>query len=330
MVWIKLIICCAVILLAGSKLARYGDAISEKSGLGRMWIGMVLLALVTSMPEMVTGISSAAIIGEPDLAIGNFWGSCLFNITILAVLDIFFHQGPLLSLASQRNILPAVTGILLFLIAGLSLLVGDRLTSLAIGWIGIVSIVIFAVYLIGIRQMVVYNNRHPEDDCKQVNLYENLSNWRVYGGFALAAVAIVGGGIWLSFIGDEIAVTYDLNASFVGSLFLAIGTSLPELVVAIAALRIGAVDLAVGDVLGANMLNTANIFIADIFYTGGPLMMDVSARNLFTVAAAIISTMVVIAGLRFRHKGKIMGIISWNSLLIILLYLSTSLILFYY
>ncbi|MDD4924399.1 MAG: hypothetical protein PHF74_06150 [Dehalococcoidales bacterium] len=328
MIWLNLVLCCLIILFAGTKLARYGDAISERTGLGRMWIGLILIGLVTSMPEMVTGVSSAAIVGQPDLALGNFWGSCIFNLSILAVLDLFYRKEPLLSTASNRYILPAFLGIGLISVAGISILIGDDVTGISIGWLGLTSILIFVLYIIGIRQMFVYNRKHPEPIVDEESQYAQLSNLKIYGNFAIAAIGIIVGGIWLSFIGDEIAVTYNLSASFVGSLFLAIGTSLPEIVVAITALRMGAIDLAVGDILGANMLNTANIFITDIFYTGGPLLSEVSSRNLFTVLAMIIMTLIVILGLRFKSKRKTFGIISWHALLILGIYISTSLLLF--
>ena len=330
MIWIKLVLCCLIILLAGTKLARYGDAISERTGLGRMWIGLILIGLVTSMPEMVTGVSSAVFVGQPDLALGNFWGSCIFNLSILAVLDIFYKKEPVLTSASTRYILPAFLGILLIFVAALSIVIGDVVTGISLGWFGLTSIIIFTLYILGIRQMFLYNKKHPEPVVDEESQYTELSNIKIYGTFAIAALGIIGGGIWLSFIGDEIAVTYNLNASFVGSLFLAIGTSLPEIVVAITALRMGAIDLAVGDILGANMLNTANIFITDIFYTGGPLLSDVSSRNLFTALAMILMTLIVIMGLKFKNKRKTFGIISWHALLILCIYIATSFILFNY
>jgi cation:H+ antiporter len=323
LVWLKLVICCLIILFAGTWLARSGDAVSERTGLGRMWIGLILIGLVTSMPEMVTGVSSAAIVGQPDLALGNFWSSCIFNLTILAVLDIFHRRGPVLSVASNRYILPAFLGIVLISIAGISLLIGDSFTSVSLGWISLTSILIFAVYIIGIRQMFIYDKNHPaEQDVEEDAQYSHLSSRQIYGRFILAALGIIAGGIWLSFIGDEISVTYNLSANFVGSLFLAIATSLPEIVVAI--------DLAVGDILGANMLNTANIFVTDIFYTKGPLLADVSSKNLFTAAAMIIMTLIVIAGLKFKSNRKTFKIISWNALLILAIYIATTLFLFYH
>ncbi len=330
MVWLKLLICFLIILFAGTKLARYGDAISERTGLGRMWIGLILIGLVTSMPEIVTGVSSAAIIGKPDLALGNFWGSCIFNIGILAVLDMFYRKGPLLSFVSNRYILPAFLGIALISIAGISIIIGDAVTDISIGWVALTSIFVFAVYIIGIRQMFIYNKKYPETSIDDEPKYSQLTSRQIYGNFALATLGIIGGGIWLSFIGDEISVTYNLSASFVGSIFLAIGTSLPEIVVAITALRMGVIDLAVGDILGANMLNTANIFITDIFYTEGSLLAEVSTRNLFTAGAMVIMTLIVIAGLKFKSTHKTFGVISWNALFILLIYFATFVILFNY
>jgi cation:H+ antiporter len=97
--WFKFIICLAIVLFAGTKLAQYGDAIAEKTGLGRIWIGLVLVALITTMPELVTSVSSVALVNSADLALGTLLGSCCFNLSILAVLDILHSRTPVLSLA---------------------------------------------------------------------------------------------------------------------------------------------------------------------------------------------------------------------------------------
>ncbi len=124
MIWFKFILCLAVILFAGTKLARYGDVIAEKTGLGRIWIGLLLIAAITTMPEMVTGISAAALVASPDLALGTLLGSCLFNISILALLDILNRHTPVLTEASPRHIASASWGILLIAIAGGGILAG--------------------------------------------------------------------------------------------------------------------------------------------------------------------------------------------------------------
>ena len=128
----------------------------------------------------------------------------------------------------------------------------------------------------------------------------------------------------MAFIGDEIAATYNWSSSFVGSLFIAITTSMPELVVTITAVRIGVIDMAAANILGANMLNMANIFIADVFYSQGPILSLVSSEHLITAVAAIAMTMLVIIGLRFRQKRKTFRFISWYGAALIVIYIISS------
>ena len=143
----------------------------------------------------------------------------------------------------------------------------------------------------------------------------------VWPKFALAAIAIIGAGIWVSFIGDEIANTYEWSASFVGSLFLAISTSMPELVVTVTALRLGAIDMAVADILGANMLDIAHLFTVDLFYSQGPILSSVSSVHLVTAGVIIVMSLLVIIGIRFRQKRKTFIIASWYTPALIGLYI---------
>jgi cation:H+ antiporter len=152
----------------------------------------------------------------------------------------------------------------------------------------------------------------------------------VWFKFSLAAVAVIGAGIWISFIGDEIALATGWGASFVGSLFLAISTSAPELVVTFAALRLGAVDMAVADILGSNMFNMAIIFLADVFFTDQAILSASSNVHTITAAAGILMSLLVIIALRFRQKKKLGRLFSWYSLPLIILYLLGFYLLFIY
>ena len=326
MVWFKFLLCLAIILFSGTKLARYGDAIGEKTGVGRIWIGLLLLAAITSVPELVTGVSSAALVNVPDLAIGTLFGSCLFNLAILALLDVLYHPTPILSKVSSSHMVSAGVGILLVAVAGGSILAGGKLSGLALGWVGIPSIVILILYLVGVRQVFRFERGHQLPTLSAAPLrYKELPTRTVYIRFALAAMAVIGAGIWVSFIGDEIAETTGWGASFVGSLFLAISSSMPELVVTIAALRLGALDMAVADILGSNMFNIAIIFPVDLFYVQGPILAEprflLSASHLITAAVVMMMTLMVIIGLRFRQKRKSFIVISWYALALIGLYI---------
>lgn len=324
MVWFKFVLCLAIILFAGTKLARYGDAIAEKTGLGRVWIGLVLLAAITSMPELVTGVSSVALLkpSEPDLALGTLFGSCSLNLAIVALLDILHRRTPVLSTASSRHMASAGWGILLIAIAGGAILAGARFSGLALGWVAIPSIVILVLYLVGMWWMF------RRERSQQLALAEGASSRyreipakKLYLRFALAGMAIIAAGIWLSFIGDEIAVTTGWHATFVGSLFLAITTSMPELVVSVAALRLGAIDMAVANILGSNMLNLALIAPVDLFYTKGSILASASTGNLISVGVVVVMSLIVIAGLRFRQKRKVFVVSSWYSPALVGLYI---------
>lgn len=322
MVWLKYLICLAIILYAGTKLARYGDVIASKTGLGRIWIGLVLLATITTMPELVTGVSSAALVGQPDLAVGTLFGSCMFNLFILAVMDILYRRAPVLSLASSRHMALAGAGILLVAIAGGGILAHRELSGLTLGWVGIPSIVILILYLVVVRQMFQYERKHPLTSVLNIpSQYEKIPVHAVYLKFALAAAVIIGAGIWLAFLGDEIAEVTGWGTSFVGTIFLAVTTSMPELVIAIAALRLGAIDMAVADVLGANMLDMVVIFWADIFYTEGAILSSASSDHFITAMLVVMMNLIIIAGLGSREANKSLVIMSWYTPALIALYI---------
>jgi len=322
LVWLKFLACLVIILFAGTKLARYGDAIAEKTSLGGIWVGLLFLAAITSAPELVTGVSSVALVGLPDLGLGTLLGSCLFNLSILALLDILHRPAPILSRVSLRHMALAGLGILLITFVAGGIFVGEKLSGLALGWVGIPSIIILILYLVGMWRLFRFEHSHPLLPSPVSSLqYKEIPTRTVYFRFALAAVAVIGAGIWLSFVGDEIARTTGWDTSFVGSVFLAIGTSLPELVVAVAALRLGAIDMAVADILGANMLDVAYIFAIDLFYTQGSILSSVSSTHLITVAVVIAMNLLVIVGLRFRQKRKTFIVISWYALSLIGLYI---------
>ena len=318
-----------MILLAGTKLARYGDVIAEKTGLGRIWIGVVLIAFVTTIPELVTSVSSVALVGSPDLALGTLLGSCCFNLSILALLDILHSRTPVLSVASPKHVITGGWGALLIAIAAAGIVAGPRFPFLTLGWVGVPSIAILILYLVGMWWIFRRERSQRLDAAPNTsNQYNELTTRTVGLRFALAAAAVVAAGIWLSFIGDEIGRTTGWGSTFIGSMFLAICTSAPELVVAITALRIGAVDLAVADILGANMLDIAVILPVDLAQGGGSVLGSVSSGHLIVASVAVTMTALAIVGLRLRRGRKLFKVASWYTPLLIGLYVFGSYALF--
>ena len=120
------IVCSLAIVYAGMKLSVYGDRIAELTGLGNAWIGLILMASITSLPELITGISSVAILNAPDLAAGDIFGSCVFNLLILSVLDAL-HKKPVFSLVRNTHVFAGACAIILITISGLGILLADEI-----------------------------------------------------------------------------------------------------------------------------------------------------------------------------------------------------------
>ena len=141
------IFCAAIIFVAGKKLSYYGDLIARKTGWGRAWIGLTLMATVTSLPELMVGISSSAIVESADLAVGDVLGSCAFNLAILAMLDILLprHEHLFFIASSSRHILSAALGMILIALTGLSLFLPQTLILLP--GIGMMSMAFVIIYL---------------------------------------------------------------------------------------------------------------------------------------------------------------------------------------
>lgn len=161
MAWIQFAACATVILFAGARLSHYADIIAEKTGLGSTWIGVVLLASVTSLPELITGTSSVALVDAPDIAAGDVLGSCMFNILIIALLDLIGGPSPLSARAHQGQVLTAGMGIFLLGLVTISLHLGPQMPSL--GWVGLHSVALLFLYLGAMRMVFAYEQRRVSE-----------------------------------------------------------------------------------------------------------------------------------------------------------------------
>jgi len=278
-----------VVVAAGIVLSRTADAIAERTGFGRLAVGVVLLAGATTLPEIITDITAVRI-GAPDLAVGDIVGSCVMNLFILGLLDLLHHRAHgsgLLSRVVLAHSRAAALSIILLGICGVAIL--SRLT-LAVGHVGIGTILIFGVYLAGLRSTMSIGEAGtaPSEDGQGHREPMRLSAAIV--GFVLGAAAIALSGPVLARSAEHLAEASGLGQTFFGSVFLAFITSLPELVASLTAMRIGAHDLAVANLFGSNVFNMAVILVFDLFYVKGPLLASVEPRHAITAFVAIIMT----------------------------------------
>src|SRR3972149_4909509 len=291
----EFILCSAGIVYCGSNLSKYGDVIAEKTGLGRAWIGLLLMASGTALPELMTGISSVTIADVPNIALGDIMGSCVFNLSIIALMDILHGRKPIFSESEHGHILSAGFGIILISLASISIMANANIP--AIGHIGLYSTAIIVIYFIGIRGVFLFERRRIKEfvgEMVQTLHYEHITTKEAVVKYAINALFIIGVATWLPFIGDRIAEETGLGRIFIGSIFIALTTSLPELVVSISALKIGATDLAIANLFGSNIFNILILAVDDIFYKKGPLLAHVSLNHVATGVIAIIMTGIAI------------------------------------
>jgi cation:H+ antiporter len=335
LVWLQFAVCLAVIVIAGTRLSKYGDIIAEKTGLGHVWVGIVLLATVTSLPEVATGISSVAIIHSPDLAIGDLFGASLINLAIIAVVDVLYTKGPVLHLLGTGIVLATILSMLLIAAAATSIFLAHSVFNLNIfGLMGIYSPILFCLFLISQYMLFRFKTRQPDstDNTNSQSMdYKSVSLRRTLMYFGLTAIAIVGAGIWLGFIGDQISNSTGLKASFVGTLFLAISTTAPEMVVSISAARMGALEMAVANVVGSNLFNIGVIiFINDLFFREGPILQYVSMGHVLTALFALMMSSIVIIGIVFRPKLWIKTWVGIDTTFITILYIAALVTLYFF
>lgn len=331
MIWIEFILCAAGITTAGYYLSKYGDVIAEKTGLGRAWIGAILIAGVTSLPELASGVSAVTWLNAPNLAAGAVLGSCLFNLMLIAVMDLTYQPGRVLANAQDVHILSGGLGVLLLGMVAMGVLIGPGLNGFGLLGISILSIIIVVVYAIGGKMIAGLEKERVgqvlAQEAKEMN-YANISVRNAYATFILNAAGMILLGIWLATIGDRLSDTTGLSRSFVGNLFLATSTSLPEIAASLAAIRLGAIDMAIGNVLGSNLFNVTLLAVYDLADGKANFWASLNNANGFAAVMTMMMTGVVIISLMYRASPRTPYRFSWDGIALISMYVGSILILY--
>lgn len=321
-IWLSLFVCLIVIGIAGWRLSRYGDILAEKTGLSASWIGLILLATATSLPELVTGISAVTVANATDIAVGNVLGATVFNLAFLVILDYLYRKESLYTRAAQGHILSAALSALLIAFAGFSLLLDQVGFSPTLGHVGFYTPLLVLIYLLAMRVVYQYEKRTLAEFTEAAAArYPEVTLRQAWAGYGMAALAIVAAGSWLPFVAKDLAELMGWEQSFVGTVLVAAITTAPEAAVTISALRIGAVDMAIANLLGSNLFNIVILAVGDLFYTPGPLLAAVSPSHAITALTAIMMIALLIVGLIYRPRGRAVLGLSWTSIGLFLLYL---------
>jgi cation:H+ antiporter len=267
--WLIFIASGAAVVFAGTRLARSGDVIAERTGMGRTWVGAILVAAATSLPELTTD-SFAVLQGHPDLAVGDLFGSSMTNMLILALADIALTRVRVLTRVAINQAIVGTLGITLMAVAIAGVLTEPGLSIISIGW---APLMIGFSYVAGMR--LIYLNREGPPFTTMVEAEQaekaapKLS--RAAFEFGVATIIILIAARFLASSAADLADQMGLATGFFGIALLALTTSLPEVAVTVASLRAG-YDLAVGNLLGSNVFNMVIIIPLDLIYRSGPIL----------------------------------------------------------
>lgn len=330
------VVAAVVVWIAGTKVAQYADQLAVATGIGHATMGLVLLAGITSLPEVAVALTSAAT-GAPALSVNNLLGGVAMQIAILAVADAIIGRQALTVIAGTPLLLLQGTAcVLLLLLFVAAVVTGDRPLLGA----GIWSWALLVVYLVSIvtianaqgsRVWLVHKTqaqteraarqqdkpasgvKPPDDPASGGSLKPLLLK------IAAGAAAILVAGFVLSRTGDAIAAQTGLGRNFVGAVFLALSTSLPEISAVLAAVKLRRYEMAISDIFGTGLFNVALVFLVDVVYGGDPVLNEVGRFSLFAAVTAAALVCIYLVGLIERRDRTIarMGI---DSLAVLLVY----------
>lgn len=326
---VQFLVAAAVIVVAGTFLSRFADVIAEATGLGRLLIGSILLAGATSLPELSVDISAVRM-GLPNVAVGDLMGSSLMNLLILGLIDLLpGSRGRALSRISSAHALPAALGIVLTAVAGTAIVTRS---DLSIYNVSVAALGLGLAYLFGMRMIYMDQRLSAPLHSGDPELAAVGSRRRVLAkslaGFAAASLVIVLAAPYLAEASGDIAELSGLGGTFVGTTLVAVSTSLPELVASLAALRMGAPDLALGNILGSNVFNMVLLLPLDLAYPG-QLFADISMTHALTALSVIVVTAVVVMGQIYQVERRV-RLVEPDGWLIILLVVGSLTMIFFH
>lgn len=320
-----------VVWTAGTRLASYADAISRRTRLSQAVLGMLLLGVATSLPEVATTVTAASI-GNAALLAGNLFGGVALQTAILAIVDVIAVRGALAYFTPQPVLL--LQGVMLLLLLSVALAGAAAGEPVSFLGIGLTPVLLLAGYILTVRlsQPGDYLPRwrainepeeqhRPERHESAEGGLDAVPNRRLYVSCAVSGLAILAAGWALAQTGDALAEQTNLGASFVGVALVAASTSLPELSTTLGAVRRGNHEMAVSNILGTNCLEVALFFLADVVYREGPILAATDRSAFFAATIGMAVTCMYLLALLERRDRTIFGM-GIGSLAVLLMYIT--------
>lgn len=304
MLFVQYIVLAVLVVVLSVRLSYYVDCLDKKTSLSGAFIGGVLLAAVTSLPELFTSLTAVLVLQEPQLVQGNVLGSNLFNLCIIGGILLFMANG-----YRDARISKSHKGTLLFSIVMFLLVLAALFFPFEVGFsvirVNLMTVLIVIVYFINV--MTMKNDTaeaEPETDIP-------FTVTQIVVRFVLYSLALVAASILLTQVTDQLADQLQLGATVAGAIFLGVATSLPELSSSINLVRMKNYDASFGNVIGSNLFNFTILCFADILYTGGGIYLN-EAQTVVFIGFGILSsvlTLLILLGKRHPLWVRVLGLL---------------------
>jgi cation:H+ antiporter len=327
-------LCASVVWFAGARLAYLADALADRFKLAESLVGLLLLSLATSLPEVATTLS-AAVSQAQNLVLNNLFGGIALQTAILGVAD-FWARGAITNYPRKAN--HALEATLLVLLLSITLIITIVGEPVALFQIGPGSALIALCYAGTIWLLRRYDGSSdwvpvdlPDPEARPfLAIKDNgeTTDRSLILQTVIACLAILIFGLLLVVLAERLAEQSGLGTSFIGVTLLAGATSLPELTTSITAARIGAYTMAISNIFGSNLIMLVLVFPADILYRDGPILKGASKTVSIALGFGIAVTAIYLVGLIVRRKPRI-GVLGLDSVLVMITFMG-SLVAYYY
>lgn len=295
-----------VIAVAGYHLVSVADEIADRTRAGEALIGATLLGGTTSLAD-ITAVLSAAHGGYASMAVSAAVGGIAVQLAFLALADLALRRVNLEHAAASLPNLVS-TSVLIMILS--LVLTAPQLPDWTVWRVHPITFLLFAAYFFGMRlvllgqQEPMWNPRQTTDTrVDEPAAKPDHRSWRrLIIIFLIAGSSLAVAGWVLSEAGRALMEHLGLLESAVGGIIIAVSTSLPELVTSVAAVRAGALTLAVGGVIGGNSFDILMVGMADIAYSPGSIYHHIQVQDLALTALTMFMSVVLLLGLLLRQR----------------------------
>ncbi|MGX8834860.1 sodium:calcium antiporter [Amedibacillus sp. YH-ame6] len=293
MLYLQYIILAIFVVFFSVRLSYYVDCLDKKTSLSGAFIGGVLLAAVTSLPELFTSLTAVLALQQPSLVQGNVLGSNIFNLCVIGGLMLFSVRRYQNASLSKSHTSTLLYGIVMYALVFLAILYPQEI-RLGFLHVNLMSIIILVVYAINVKFM-----GNDESVQNEETNYISLTLKQIIVRFIAYSVALVIVSILLTTVTDKIADELNLGATVAGAIFLGVATSLPELSASVNLVRIGNFNASFGNIVGSNLFNFIILCFADVIFLKGSIYIH-ETQVLNLLGFGVLSMIATLGVIKFK------------------------------